>query len=213
MKNARLALGCLCFLPILAGCSSARGDGDDTAGVGTSEGAFSSRFRAAVTCGGVHIDVSDPESEGDNQLVVTDQGAADYLKGKLADAMAHDPFSQYPLSPAWGVKQGQPHEIVWHMSGFNQFVAQPRLDFSASFALTSGNEIRADVTKYTWDQDMGNGLFRKVTDMTVRIVRNGYQEVILQHGLSGDPDTYVNTGKGWNEWEIANWTFRGCSNQ
>lgn len=209
--TTRFALLSLVVLPLLVGCSSSS-RGDEDSSTGTSEGAFSSSFKPVVRCEGAHIDMSNPEAEGDNQLVISDQGAADWLQNHLSDAMAHDPFSQWGLQPAWGVKHGQAHEIVWHMSGFNQFVAEPRQDFIASFSLTSGNEIRADVTKHTWDQDAGNGTFRKVTDLTVRIVRNGYQEVILQHGVSGDPDTYVNTGRGWNEWEIANWTFRGCSN-
>jgi hypothetical protein len=169
-------------------------------------------WRSVVRCGGVHIDSAEP-SYG-FQLVIDDAGAARYLRDRLDKAIVDDPFK-----PSWGMTKGgaitpaRDDEMVVRLSGFNQFSGNPRVDFSASMSLTTGNEIRADVSRYTWEQQEGPGLYRKYTDLVVRIVRNGYREVIHHQGLSGDPDWDEYTGNGWNEWEVANWTFRGCRNE
>jgi hypothetical protein len=177
----------------------------------------SRRWKSVVRCDGAHIDSVDPETMPGQQLVIDDPGAAKYLRDRFNDAMAHDPFSANVgvRHDAYGsiLRPSGPNEMVWALYGFVQFVAQPRLDFVASAPVTSGGEIRLDVQKYTWDQDQGGGLFRKITDLKVRLVRNGWREYHCNPGLSGDPPSCGSTGEGWNEWEVANWTFRGCHNR
>jgi hypothetical protein len=194
-------------IPLLVACVAPPGEDEATS---TSEAALgTTTWKSVFRCGGAHLD----SAVGDyaHQLVVDDPGAASYLKDKLRAAMENDPFAQQ-MWPSTAITPAQPNELVWKMSGFAGMVAEPKNDFIARFRLTNGDEIRADVKKTTWDQPMGNGLFRKVTDMSVRIVRNGYRRMIFQPGLSGDPDSWLDTGEGWNEWEVANWTFRGCRN-
>jgi hypothetical protein len=175
------------------------------------------RWKSVVRCDGAHIDSVDPESRSGQQLVIDDPAAAGYLRDRLNNAMAHDPFSSNVgiRSDAYGpvLRPSRPNEMVWALYGFAQFVAQPRLDFFASAGVTHGQEIRLDVQKTTWDQDQGGGLFRKVTDVKVRLVRNGWREYHCDPGLSGDPPSCGSTGEGWNEYEVANWTFRGCRNE
>jgi hypothetical protein len=198
----------------LVGCSAENVDSETSS---ASSDLDDRRWKSVVRCDGAHIDSVDPESMPGQQLVIDDPAAARYLRDRFNNAMAHDPFSSHVgvRSDIYGplLKPSGPNEMVWALYGFAQFVAQPRLDFSASADVTSGQEIRLDVQKQTHDEDQGGGLFRKVTELNVRLVRNGWREYHCDPGLSGDPPTCGSTGEGWNEWEIANWVFRGCHNQ
>jgi hypothetical protein len=210
----RLLVATVAFFS-LVGCTNTNVDAETSS---TSDGELDSRrWKSVVRCEGAHIDSVDPETMSGQQLVIDDPGAAAYLRDRFNHAVAHDPFSANVgvRSDMYGpvLRPSGPREMVWALYGFAQFVAQPRLDFSASAPVTSGGELRLDVQKSTWEQDQGGGLFRKFTDLKVRLVRNGWREYHCNPGLSGDPPTCGSTGEGWNEWEVANWTFRGCYNQ
>lgn len=52
--------------------------------------------------------------------------------------------------------------------------------------------------------------FRRNNDFKVRWVRNGWHDRACDNGAGGGYETYCWDTGGWNEWEIANWVFRGC---
>jgi hypothetical protein len=169
------------------------------------------RWRAVVQCDGAHVDTFDEPGYGYlKQVVVTDPAAAGWLRGKLDDAAKNDPFSPN-MAVGGAVRPSKPGEIVLYFIDSSD----PHRDFLFSSGVTSVGAIRVDVQRFSWEREESPGLFRKMTDMKIRFVRNGYREVecSTDNGMGGGYDsyTYCNpTGGGWNEWEIANWIFRGC---
>jgi hypothetical protein len=204
------------LLPILAlvgGCASSADSSEEPTSTSSSNLTDDRVWHSVVRCDGVHVDEVDPHTGYGSQLVIENADAARYLREKLNQAMAHDPFASQVTTGAdiYGplLKPTADNEMLWSLYGINQ----PRNDFFVQQNVTSGQEIRLELRKYTWEQDLGGGLFKKFTDMQLRLVRNGWQGWQCTPGLSGDPDSCGPTGQGWNEWEIANWTFRGCHNE
>jgi hypothetical protein len=164
-------------------------------------------WHSAVRCDGAHIDVFDGGYWYYKQVVIDDPGAAAYLRGKLDNAISSDPFSR-SVSKNGVIRGSRPNELVMYFVDSSDTTR----DLLFSSAVTGGNEIRVDVRKQTSETNQGSGLYRKDTSMTVRFVRNGWREYHCDPGLSGDPPSCGSNGDGWNEWEIVNWTFRGCHN-
>jgi hypothetical protein len=193
---------------IVSGCS-APADDEVEGTTGEQQSALSTGWHNTFQCDGAHIDV-DGSYSGRTQLVIDRSGPASYHKDKLKSALDNDPFTRPELNEFQ--KPSRSDEIVW--APF--YAGDPRQGgFSASQNITRNGEIRLDVTKVAWDKEEQPGLYRKAVDLHVRIIRNGYREMqcFTDNGMGGGYDsyTYCNpTGGGWQEWEIANWIFRGC---
>jgi hypothetical protein len=195
------------LVSVFAGCAAPSGESTDTSANDLTYGGvdMGEHWRPAFQCDGAHVDVFDkPGYEYLQQVVVTDGSAAGYLRGKLDNAIATDPYSLH-MSKTDRLRPGGPNEMIFFYVG-----SYPLRNFLLSASVTGGQEIRVDTQELTWDQDLGGGTFRRNTDMKVRIVRNGWHEYHCDPGLSGDPPTCGFTGRGWDEWEIANWVFRNC---
>jgi hypothetical protein len=162
------------------------------------------KWRRIGEADGAHIDAFDAPGYGHlRQLVITDPAAVAYLTGNVGHAVANDPIDGRVPGVEASNSPHQPSEIVLRFVS-SQDVASG--DFSR---VSLAAQFRADIKTYQWEKSVGGNTFERYSDMNVRFVRNGWKEVIFQRGMSGDPDTYYETGRGWPEWEIANWTFRG----
>jgi hypothetical protein len=162
-------------------------------------------WRKIAEAQGAHIDEFDhPYYRYQKQLVITDPAIVAYLSGKMREAAANDPIDGQIGGGIDGSNSAhQANEIVL------RFYSSDDLSEQGFAKVPISSQFHAEIRTYKWEERLTQDTFRRYTDMSVRFVRDGYQEVVFVPGLSGDPDSYMSTGRGWREWEIANWTLRG----
>jgi hypothetical protein len=181
-------------------------------------------WERSVDCDGAHFDrlrTSDPNNvyvdKIEWQLVITDGGAVDYLNRKV------DEQKRSPIGLSVIDASNAPHganEIVIYIgqiygAGWREGARQTSFGAKAGFG---GNEAWIGVDRYEWFVDQGGGLYGKANDLKISYHRNGWSDGCTNYEeATGICRGYASGGlepkPGWGEFEIANFTFRGCRNR